>query len=104
MKTTNRDAMSETFKATGRRVAWSNTAGDMYAASAEAVAWDGAASTTTGAVYIQHRDMFCYVEIRETGRSERFHSKLGYGMKGLMRFTGADDSGEWVDVVLSARR
>ena len=103
MSTTNRDA-SSSFTATDRRIVWGNRSADLHGATAEAIAWDGAASTTTGAVFVEQRGIFCYVEIRETGRSERMHTGGVFGLKGMMRFTGADDSGKWIDVVLSTRR
>lgn len=103
MSTTNRDAVSDIFKATHRRIVWGNHCADIHSVADETIAWDGAAPTTTGAVYIAQQDVFCYVEIRETGRGERTHAGGVFGMKALMRFTGADDSGEWLNaVVISA--
>lgn len=99
---TNLSAMHEVFKADGRRVVVEigRRFYDVCAATEEAIAWDGAAKETTNVLYHSGRDMYLYVELRETGRRERTQIGGVFGMKGRMRFTGADDSGEWLDVVI----
>ena len=97
---TNRNAMSETFKATGARVVWGMRFADVCEVTAEAVANDGASSVATNTIYIEQKDVFCYVELRMTGRTERMHANGVYGTKGRMRFVGSDDSHEWLDVVV----
>lgn len=98
---TNLTAMHEIFKADGRRVVVDGRrAYDLCAVIEDAIAWDGAAKETTNTLYHSGRDMYSYVELRETGHRERIHAGGAFGMKGRMRFTGADDSGEWIDVVI----
>lgn len=92
--------MGDTYKPTGARVVWGSRFADVCSTTPDAIAHDGAAAETTNVVYIDHRDIFCYVELRITGRSERTHTGGVFGVNGRMRFTGADDSGEWIDVVI----
>lgn len=69
-------------------------------ASTEAVRWDGAASETTGAVHIEAHDVYAYVELRVTGRAPRTLDGGIFGTKARARFTGQDDSGEWLDAIV----
>ena len=104
MALSNRSIMSDVFKPTGARLVWRNDNGprfaDIFTASPETIAWDGASVETTNALYHDYHDRFSYVEIRETGRSERTHAGGIYGLKVRVRWTGADDSGEWFDAVM----
>ena len=96
--------MSDTYRHIPARVVMDNGARgfDLCAVTADTLAWDGAAEGTTHAVYSYRTDAFSYVELRITGRSARTHTGGAYGTKGRMRFTGADDSGEWLDVVIGS--
>jgi hypothetical protein len=104
MAPSNRSIMSDVFKPTGARLVWRRGAGYNVAAictvGADTIAWDGASVETTNALYHDHHDRFSYVEIRETGRSERTHAGGIYGLKVRVRWTGAEDSGEWFDAVM----
>lgn len=104
MVTSNRSIMSDVFKPTGARLVWRRGSCHIVAAictvGADTIAWDGASAETTNALYHDHHDRFSYVEIRETGRSERTQMGGVYGMKVRVRWTGADDSGEWFDAVM----
>ena len=83
---------------------WRNDNGPRFAdictVGADTIAWDGATNATTNALYHDYHDRYSYVEIRVTGRDERTHTGGVYGMKVRVRWTGADDSGEWHDAVM----
>jgi hypothetical protein len=100
MKTaTNNGATNNNLN--GARVVFGNRFADIGAASAEEITWNGAAAETTNTATVSNGRV-CYVEIRATGRGERVHTGGVFGLKGMMRFTGSDDSGEWIDVVILA--
>ena len=81
----------------------------------EEVRWDGADKATTHKILLQHlsesigHDIYAYVEAQVTGRKERTQrvpyrdgtTYEVYGIRGRIRFTGADDSGEWIPVVFT---
>lgn len=92
--------MRETYPSVGCCVARNGRYMELCLVADGVVALDGAAATTTHALYDYHRDVFFYVELRLTGHRERTHTGGVFGKKALMRFTGADDSGEWLDVVV----
>lgn len=102
----NRRAMSDVFKPTGARLVWrrgyasGHEVAEICTVGADAIAWDGASVETTNALYHEYHDRFSYVEIRETGRSERTQMGGVFGLKVRIRWTGADDSGEWFDAVM----
>ena len=104
MAPSNRSIMSDVFKPTGARLVWRRDSCHIAAAictvGADPLAWDGASVETTNALYHDHHDRFSYVEIRETGRGARTHAGGIYGLKVRVRWTGAEDSGEWFDAVM----
>ena len=95
-------SMRGTYPSVGARVVWENGSRAMsLCLIADGVtAWDGADAATTHALYDDRRDAFVYVELAITGRGARTHTGGVYGTKARMRFTGADDAGEWTDVVV----
>ena len=95
--------MADTFVPAGQRVVWAigRRSANLCLVTPEAAEVDGAAATTTHALYVQKRDAFVYVELAITEERPRLHV-IAHGMMGRMRFTGADDSGEWLDVVVQS--
>lgn len=83
--------------------------------SAEEVHWDGADKATTHKLRLEQlsesvgHDIYAYVEAQVTGRKER-NQRVAYrdgttyevrGIRGRVRFTGMDDTGEWIPVVFA---
>lgn len=94
----------EFFADTRLEVAWrgskSRKHARLFLADATAVAWDGAKAETNGALFLEGPGSFAYVEVKLTGRAPRSHGWGLYGTKARVRFTSADDSGEWFDAVV----
>jgi hypothetical protein len=92
------------FAATGLEVTWAGAKGrkvaKVFLADARAVAWDGAAPETNGAVFLPGAETYAYVELKITGRAARDHGPFGHGTKARIRFTGVEDTGEWIEAVV----
>lgn len=101
---TTKEATRGMFAPTGLALNWvgprGRKVGVVHLCSPEPIAWDGAAPETNAALYLDHRDVFVYVELRITGRSEMRHTGGIWGTKARVRFTGPDDTGEWLDAIV----
>lgn len=93
-----------TFAKTGWNLSLDTvTAREIALPSADAVAWDCPAASTN-AVISSVFGVWCYCEIKLTGRKERKHTGGITGYKARIRFTDADDTGDWHDAVMWAAK